>query len=45
MDQMQPYVKNEKVNQANLTALIEILETVFGNRKYVEEVESKLSSI
>ena len=45
MDQIRPYVKDERVDVANLAALIEILETAFGNPNRVEEAESKLSSI
>ena len=45
MDQVQAYVENDKVNLANLAALIEVLETAFGNPNQVAEAESKLSTI
>ena len=42
MDQVQSYVENDKVNLANLAALIVILDTAFGNPKRVAEAKSKL---
>ena len=45
MDQVQAYVKNDKVNLEDLAALIEVLDTAFGNPNKVAEAESKLSSI
>ena len=45
MDQVQSYVENDKVNLANLAALITILDTAFGNPNRVAEAESKLSTL
>ena len=45
MDQVQSYVGNDKVNVANLAALIAILDTAFGNPNRVAEAESKLSTL
>ena len=45
MDQVQSYVENDKVNLANLAALIAILDTTFGNPNRVAEAESKLSTL
>ena len=45
MDQVQSYVQNDKVNLANLAALITILDTAFGNPNRVAEAESKLSTL
>ena len=45
MDQVQSYVENDKVNLANLAALIAILDTAFGNPNRVAEAESKLSTL
>ena len=45
MDQVQSYVENDKVNLANLAALITILDTTFGNPNRVAEAESKLSTL
>ena len=45
MDQVQSYVGNDKVNLANLAALIAILDTAFGNSNRVAEAESKLSTV
>ena len=45
MDQVQSYVENDKVNLANLAALITILDTAFGNPNRVAEAKSKLSTL
>ena len=45
MNQVQSYVENDKVNLANLAALIAILDTAFGNPNRVAEAESKLSTL
>ena len=45
MDQVQSYVENDKVNLANLAALITILDSAFSNPKRVAEAESKLSTL
>jgi len=45
MDQVQSYVANDRVNLANLAALITILDTAFGNPNRVAEAESKLSTL
>ena len=45
MDQVQSYVENDKVNLANLAALIAILDTAFGNPNRVAKTESKLSTL
>ena len=45
MDQVQSYVENDKVNLANLVALIAILDTAFGNPNRVAKAESKLSTL
>ena len=45
MDQVQSYVENDKVNLANLTALIAILDTAFGNPNRVTEAKFKLSTL
>ena len=45
MDQVQSYVENDKVNLANLAALIAILDTAFGNPNRVAKAESKLSTL
>ena len=45
MDQVQSYVGNDKVNLENLTALITILDTAFGNPNRVAEAESKLLTL
>ena len=45
MDQIQSYVANDKVNLANLAALITILDIAFGNPNRVAEAESKLSTL
>ena len=45
MDQLQSYVENDKVNLANLAALITILDTTFGNPNKVAEAKSKLSTL
>ena len=45
MDQVQSYVENDKVNWANLAALIAILDTAFGNPNRVAEAKSKLSTL
>ena len=45
MDQVQSYVENDKVNLANLAALITILDTAFSNPNKVAKAESKLSTL
>jgi hypothetical protein len=45
MDQVQAYVKDDSVNLETLAALIEILDTAFGNPNRVAEAESKLCTI
>ena len=45
MHQVQSYVENDKVNLANLAALIVILDTTFGNPNRVAEAKSKLSTL
>ena len=45
MDQVQLYVENDKVNLANLAALIAILDTTFSNPNRVAEAKSKLSTL
>ena len=45
IDQVQSYVENDKVNLANLAALIGILDTAFGNPNRVAEAKSKLSTL
>ena len=43
--QLQSYIENDKVNLANLAALIAILDITFSNPNRVAEVESKLSTL
>ena len=38
-------MENDKVNLANLAALIAILDTAFGNPNRVAKAESKLSTL
>jgi len=45
MDQVQAYVINDRIDLANLAALITILETAFGNPNRVAEAEAKLRTI
>ena len=45
MDQAQAYVTDNRVNLANLGALITILENAFGNSNRVVEAEMKLCTI
>ena len=45
MDQAQAYVTDDRVNLANLGALITILENAFGNLNRVAEAEMKLCTI
>ena len=42
IDQVYPYVQDDRINLDNLAALITILGTVFGNPNRVKEAESKL---
>ena len=43
--QLQFYMENDKVNLANLAALIGILDIAFSNPNRVADVESKLSTL
>lgn len=45
LDHARMYVQNDRVNLANLNALITVLENAFGNPNRVAEAESKLSTI
>ena len=45
MDQVQSYKEHDKVNLANLAALITILDTAFSNPNRVAKAESKLSTL
>ena len=45
IDQVQSYMENDKVNLANLAALIAILDTAFSNPNRVAEAKSKLSTL
>ena len=45
MDQVQSYMGNDKVNLANLAALIAILDTTFGNPNRVAQAKSKLLTL
>ena len=45
MDQVQQYVKADRVDLENVEALIEILEEAFGNPNRVAEAEAKLYSL
>ena len=45
MDQVQQYVKADRIDLANVEALIDILEEAFGNPNCVAEVEAKLCSL
>ena len=45
MDQVQAYIENNKMNLKDLAALIQVLDTAFGNPNSVTKAESKLSSI
>jgi len=45
MDQVQSYVENDKVNLANLAALITILDTTLGKPNRVAKAKSKLLTL
>ena len=45
MDQVQQYVKADRVDLENVEALIDILEEAFGNPNHVAEAEAKLCSL
>ena len=45
MDQVQQYVKADRVDLKNVEALIDILEEAFGNPNRVAEAEAKLCSL
>ena len=45
MDQVQQYVKADRVDLVNVDALIDILEEAFGNLNRVAEAEAKLCSL
>ena len=45
MDQVQQYIKADRVDLENVEALIDILEEVFGNPNCMAEVEAKLCSL
>ena len=45
MDQVQQYVKADRVDLENVEALIDILEEAFGNPNRVAEAEAKLCSL
>ena len=45
MDQVQAYITDDRINLANLAALITILEIAFGNPNRVAEAEAKLRTI
>ena len=45
MDQVQQYVKADRVDLVNVEALIDILEEAFGNPNRVAEAEAKLCSL
>ena len=45
MDQVQQYVKADRVDFENVEALIDILEEAFGNPNRMGEAEAKLCSL
>ena len=45
MDQLQQYVKADRIDLENVEALIDILEEAFGNPNCVAEAEAKLCSL
>ena len=45
MDQVQQYVKADRIDLENVEALIDILEEAFGNPNRVAEAEAKLCSL
>lgn len=45
LDQVLPFVQNDRVDLENLAALIEILEAAFGNPNRVADPEHKLNTI
>ena len=45
IEQVQAYVQEDRVNLADLTVLIAIIETAFGNPNHLAEAEQKLATI
>ena len=45
MDQVQQYVKADRIDLENVEALIDILEEAFGNPNHVAEAEAKLCNL
>ena len=45
MDQVQQYIKADRIDLENVEALIDILEEAFGNPNHVAEAEAKLCSL
>ena len=45
LDQVMPYITNDRINQDNLAGLIGILETAFGNLDKVVTTERKLRNL